>query len=112
MTLLTHDGQPKPAYRAYAMLREVIRDSATRLTVGGTNDGKVDDGLGAVLASADASGTRRVLVVNRDDQAHTVTFGETPAAFTLFDDPQAAPHEVAPSRVMTIPARSIAVLTL
>ncbi len=108
--LLRHDLTPKPAYYAWVLLAQVIRDGAARLAPIGHADGKLDGGLGAVLASRDAAGQVRVLLVNRATAARTATVGAPPTAVTVLDDPTRPPRTVAPSAVVTVPARSIVLI--
>lgn len=48
------------------MMAKVIRPGAVRLSPTGMADGKLDDGMGAVLVSRDGAGTIRVLLINRN----------------------------------------------
>jgi len=105
--ILNHDMSPKPVYYAYALLARMIGAGASRLAPIGNTDGRLDGGMGAVLASRDAAGNVWVLLVNRNSSARTATVGATPTAITVFDDPASPPHDVAPTSVIAIPARSI-----
>ena len=105
--ILNHDGSPKPAYYAYTLLAAVIGSGSSRLAPTGNADGRLDGRMGAVLASRDAAGKIRVLLINRGAVARTATVGATPTAVTVFDDPTRQPHAVSPSDVVTVPARSL-----
>jgi hypothetical protein len=105
--LVQHDGTARPAYHAYALLAQVIAGGSTRLAPAGIADGRLDAGMGAVLASRDTSGKVRVLFVNRNTAARTATMGAPPTSVTVFDDPAQAPHTVAPTEIFTIPPRSL-----
>jgi hypothetical protein len=107
LALVHHDFSPKPAYYAFALLAKLIGSGATRLAATGFADGKLDGGMGAVLAGKDAAGTVRVLLVNRNRTARSATVGALPTAVTVFDDATKPPRAVAPSEVVTVPARSI-----
>ena len=107
LAFIHHDGSPKPAYYAYQLLAQVIGARSSRLAPLGNADGRLDGGMGAVLASRDGAGKVRVLLVNRGAQARTATVGATPTAVTVFDDPARPPHAVAPSAVLTVPPRSL-----
>jgi hypothetical protein len=102
-----HDFSPKPAYYAFTLLAKLIGRESARLEAAGFADGKLDDGMGAVLAAKGADGIVRVLLVNRAAAARTATVGGAPTAVTVFDDPKQPPRTVAPSSVITVPARSI-----
>src|SRR5262249_41562514 len=73
--LINHDFSPKPSYHAFSLLAQVIRDGAARLSPPESPDGKLDNGMGSVLASKDAAGKIRVLFVNRGDAARTASVG-------------------------------------
>jgi hypothetical protein len=105
--LLDHQVQPKPAYHAYAMLARLV--GGDRLVIAGREDGRFDGGMGAVLASRDANGRSKVLVVNRGNSAKTVSAGLA-AAVTILDDPAKPPHTLAPATIVTVPPRSIVLI--
>jgi hypothetical protein len=107
LAVVHHDFSPKPAYYAFVLLAKLIGSGATRLPAIGFADGKLDGGMGAVIAGKDAAGTVRVLLVNRNRTARSATVGALPTAVTVFDDPAQPPRSVAPSEVVTVPARSI-----
>jgi hypothetical protein len=105
-----------PLFYAYALLAPVAAPGASRLPPAGHEDGSFDAGQGAVLAARDAAGTVRVLLVNRQATARTVAVTlaaqpAAPSAVTLFDDPAQPPRAVAPSPTVTVPPRSLALLT-
>ena len=109
--LVGHGMHEKPAYHAYALLAAVAGPERELLAPVGREDGRLDDG--AVLASRDASGTRRVLFVNRGDAARTASIDDAvPARIVVFDDPSLAPAEVAAARVFTVPPRSLVLAEL
>jgi hypothetical protein len=99
-----------PAYHAYTLLAAVIGSGRSRLEPAGAADGKLDQGLGAVLASLDSSGVVRVLLINRESSARTATVGAIPTAVTVFDDPTRAPYSVSPTEVVTVPASSLVLI--
>jgi len=105
--IIDHDLSLQPAYYAYTLFAQVIGSGSSRLAAIGHSDGKLDDGMGAVLASRDAGGKVRVLLVNRNTSARTATVGATPTAVTVLSDPTRVPSAVPPSAVVTVPARSI-----
>jgi len=105
-----HDFTPKPAYYAFTLLAKLIGSGASRLEAAGFADGKLDGGMGAVLAAKGSDGVVRVLLVNRNTSARTATVGGTPRTVTIFDDPTQPTRTVAPSNVVLIPPRSIALL--
>ena len=107
LAVVHHDFSPKPAFYAFALLHQLIGDGATRLAATGFADGKLDGGMGAVLAGRDAAGVVRVLLVNRDATARTATVGAMPTAVTVFDDPTQPPRPVAASQIVTVPPRSL-----
>ena len=115
--ILNHDFSPKPAYYAYTLLAKVIVSGSSRLAPTGNADGKLDGGMGAVLASKDASGKVRILLVNRNAVARTAridlpTGAATPTSVRAFADPKNPPVDVAPSTVIAVPARSIVLVEL
>ncbi|HVT05415.1 MAG TPA: hypothetical protein VHL58_18800 [Thermoanaerobaculia bacterium] len=117
LAILNHDFSPKPAYYAYTLLAQVIGNGSSRLAPAGNADGKLDGGMGAVLASKDAGGTVRVLLVNRNATARTAridlpTGSATPSSVRAFSDPKQQPSAVAPSTVIQVPARSIVLVEL
>ena len=111
------DGAPLPTYHAYALLHALIGNGADRLAIDGASDGALDGGTGAVVASRDGAGQIRVFVVNRGDAARTARIDlgaatTTPRRVEIYDDPAGAPRVLAPSAVITLPARSLALITL
>ena len=105
--IINHDASPKPVYYAYTLLAQVIGSGSARLASVGNRGGRLDGGMGAVLASRDAVGKVRVLLINRGAVARTASVGATPTAVTVFDDPTRPPHTVPPSGIVTVPPRSI-----
>lgn len=114
---LDHDGTPRPAYYAYTMLASVIGAGSSRLAPAESpsSDGRLDGGMGAFLASRDAGGTIRALLINRGAVARTVSIGAVPTSVTVFDDPARPPHSVvvaasAAGPVVTVPPRSLVLI--
>jgi hypothetical protein len=116
--MLDHGVAPRPLFHAYELLAALVGGGADRLVVAGATDGSLAGGDGAALASRDfASSKTRVFVVNRSAAARTVRIDvggapATPARIRAFDDPHAAVHDVAPSTVFTLAARSMALVEL
>jgi len=115
--ILDHDFTPKPAYYAFALLAQVIGGGASRLAPAANPDGKLDGGMGAALASVDAGGKVRVLLVNRSSTARTARVdlpagAAAPSRVRAFADPKSAPADVAPSTVIAVPARSLVLIEL
>ena len=114
--LLDHDRNPRSAYRAYELLSRTIVEGAERLTPTGLADGRLDGGLGALLASRDAGGVVRVLFTNRNAEARTarVRLGgaaRIPSRMLVYDDPSAAIAEVPGSASeVVVPAASLVLL--
>jgi len=112
--IVDHDFTPKPAYYAFALFAQLIGTGATRLPTG---DGTLDAGMGAVIAAKDGTGTLRVLFVNRNTSARTARIDlpsgpALPARVQAFADPHAAPGDVTPQVIVTVPARSIVLVDL
>jgi len=116
--LLDHELRPKPLYHAYTLLSAVIGVGAERLAPEGFEDGRLDGGDGAVLASRDPEGRLRVLLVNRGAVARTARIdlgtspGAVPRAVRLFADHTRPPQQVVASRVVTVPPRAMLLLEL
>jgi hypothetical protein len=116
--LLDHAVKPKPLYHAYSLLNAVVAGGSDRLAVAGFADGKLDAGQGAVLASKDSAGKVRVLLVNRASVARTARVdqpgaqGVLPKTVQIFDDPTKPPRTAIPSAVVTVPAKSLALIEL
>jgi len=114
--LLDRAVEPLPIYGAYMLLHSLIGSGAARLAPIGHEDGRLDGGLGAVLAGRDPGGAIRVLLVNRADVPRTVRIetdgvARIPVATTVFDDPALPPRDVpAPWPSFVIPARSVALV--
>jgi hypothetical protein len=115
-TLIGSDGSPKPLYRAYQLLHELIGSGADRLAIAGASDGAFDAGMGAAIAARGGDGLVRVLLVNRGDArtarvdlAGTATM---PSKIEVFDDPASAPHDVTPATQIAVPAKSIVLVTM
>jgi hypothetical protein len=115
--LLERDMRATPAYHGYAMLASVIRPGARRLAAAGLESGKLEAGAGALLASADSGGKVRVLLVNRGTAVRSARFelsGSRAGASEVltFDAPAQPPRATAASEVVTVPPRSLVVVTL
>ena len=118
--LIDNNGAPRYLYRAYELMAKLTASNAERLAVQGFADGRLDSGQGAVLVSRDSqSGTLRVLLVNRNTVARTVSVlldGTTATPIQIFvidesADPAASlPMVAAPTAEFQLPARSIAVV--
>ncbi len=114
--LLDHDRNPRSAYRAYELLSRVIVEEAERLSPAGLADGRLDGGLGAVLAGRDAAGVVRVLLTNRNAEARTarVRLGGTvriPSRILVFADPVAPIEEaVGSASEVIVPGASLVLL--
>ena len=114
--LLDHDMNVRPAYRAYQLLARMLSDDPTRLSPTGLSDGRLDAGLGAVLATRSMTGTTRVLLVNRnlvDRSAEVRLYGSPaiPTRILRYEDPTAAIVEE-PGTVssLVVPAQSLLLL--
>lgn len=115
--LLDHGVRPKPLYHAYALLASLVGKGWARLPPKGHEDGKLDGGLGAVIASRDDAGVVRALLVNRGASARTATISvqgiaKVPSAVRVFDAPSSPPHEGEHARAVLVPPRSIVLVTL
>jgi hypothetical protein len=115
--IVDHDFTPKPAYWAFVLLAQVIGSGGSRLAPAANPDGKLDGGMGAVLASKDAGGKVRVLLINRNPTARTARIAlaagnATPSRVRAFADPKGPPADVAPSAVIAVPARSLVLVVL
>ncbi|MEM7412863.1 MAG: hypothetical protein AAF430_21705 [Myxococcota bacterium] len=113
--VVDHAGQPKPGYRAYELLALLIDPGARRLAAASQPDGRLDAGLGALLASQ-IGATTRVLVVNRNATARSVRISlagapARPHRIWRFEDPSGG-ISIAPGMgsQVTIAAESLAVL--
>jgi hypothetical protein len=112
--LYDHDLQPKPLASAYRLLARLLPDGAVRLVPAGLGDGRLDGGLGAVLATRDAAGVTRVLLVNRGTEwrlARVSLAGArlTPTAVTAFFLPDGEQHGLLEPDAL-VPARSLLLL--
>jgi len=107
--ILNYDFSAKPVFWAFALFAEIV--GGTRLAPVAYPDGQLDGGMGAVIAAKDGAGKVRVLFVNRNASSRTASVGAMPATVKVLDDPSSAPHAVAPSNVIVIPARSIVLVT-
>ncbi len=115
--LVANDGTPRPLYHAYELLQRAFAPGASRLAVDGAANGLFAGSDGAVLATRGSDGKRRVLVINRANAPRLVRVDAggqpvAPTGVTLFDDPAEAPHDVAPSALVTVPAQSLALIVL
>lgn len=115
--LLDYDVKEKPLYYAYELLHEVIGPGRDIVSVGGASEGKIEAGMGVVLATKDAQGTIRLLLINRDTKAHIFALKvdgkeSTPAEVKLFATPGQAPQPLANTSSLTLPPSSIAVVRM
>jgi hypothetical protein len=115
--LVDNSGQPLPLGRAYQLMAELVGANRQRLIVTGFENGRLDGGMGALLGSKDAGGALRVLMVNRESVAKTARFtvggsGKVPTRVEVFDVAAQPIHDVAPSTIVTIPARSLVLVSL
>ncbi|MBW2731365.1 MAG: hypothetical protein JRH20_03170 [Deltaproteobacteria bacterium] len=113
--LLRHDLSPKPLYHAYALLARVITPGALRLPPLDDESGRLEGGVGAVLASKGADGSLRVLLVNTADTPRTLALVRegSPverARITRFDTPNEAPLSEEASFPLALPARSLVLI--
>jgi len=70
--LIDNDNQPRPLFRAYEMMANLIGDGNQMLTVTNLSNGRLDSGQGAVMVSKDpTNNNRRALFVNRNATAKT-----------------------------------------
>jgi len=117
--LIDNSGTPRPLYRAYELMAKLVSDTTERIAVQGVADGRLDVGMGAVLASRDTSnGAIRVLLINRNQTPRTTRITldgavVTPTQLFIFDasanpaDPLTA--VAMPQTVFELPPESIAV---
>nr|HEX4315077.1 hypothetical protein [Kofleriaceae bacterium] len=116
-SLVHQDGSVNPSYYAYVLLHALIGAGADRLAVAAAPDGAFDGGAGAVVVGRTADGTIRALLVNTGSAPRTAQLSlagaaSTPARVQVFDDPTAEPRDVAPTAVVTVPARAIVLVSL
>ena len=116
--LVDNAGNPRRLYRAYELMAKLVPGTTQRIPVDGFDDGRLDAGLGAVLAAQDPqSGTVRTLLVNRNSDARTVRItvngsAAIPAELYVFDastDPRddLVPVDM-PGDLIELPPRSVA----
>lgn len=115
--LLDYDVQPKPLYHAYALLYEWIGAGRDIVSIEGTTEGQLEGGLGVALATKDAQGKTRLLLINRDTKEHTFVLKVDdkeviPTEVNLFDKPATPPQIVANSAILTLPPKSIMTVLL
>ncbi len=115
--LVDNAGQPLPLGRAYELLAQLIGTGRQRLIVSGFEDGRLDGGMGALLGSKDPGGALRVLMVNRESVAKSARFtvagsAKVPTRIQAFDVAAQPIHDVPTAATVTIPARSIVLVTL
>ncbi|RLA54446.1 MAG: hypothetical protein DRR42_01770 [Gammaproteobacteria bacterium] len=117
--LIDNGGTPRPLYRAYELMAKLVSDTAERIAVQGTADGRLDAGMGAVLVSHETTnGAVKVLLVNRNQTSRTTRITldgavVTPTQLFIFDasaNPVDPLTTVAmPQSVFELPPESIAV---
>jgi hypothetical protein len=115
--LLDHAVEPKPLLRVYSLLAALVGGGNVRLKAKDQEDGRLEDGQGALLAAIDASGLVRLLLINRGSVARASRVEldgkpATPSRVLLFDDPKAPARVLSPSGLITLPPRSVALLEL
>lgn len=113
--IVGNDRKPKPGFHAYTLLAQVV--GGARVPVKSAANGRLDGGLGVVLATKDASGKVRALIVNRATSARNVEISVggavvTATALSIFDTPSAAPSSRDVARTLRLPPRSIALVSL
>ncbi|WP_455222710.1 GH39 family glycosyl hydrolase [Kaarinaea lacus] len=110
--LIDNNGTPKPLYRAYELLSEVITESSVMLQSGNAPGNQLGNN-GAVLISRDSGGTFRALFINRDTNSHTASLQNaagpmTSAQIKTFSDHTApVATQVINQTTFTIPAQSL-----
>ena len=115
--LLDHALGRRPAYHAYVLLHGLIGSNRFRLLPTAPSDGRLDNGMAALLGSIDEAGVVRLLFVNRGTEARetVVEIGTTetvPSKVEVFDDPAGGIEEKAPSTTFEIPPKSIVLVEL
>ena len=115
--LIHNDNQPRPLYRAYEMLENLIGNNNQMLSVTNLTNGRLDSGQGAVIVSQNPSNNnRQALFVNRSNTAKTARIafnGVNTQAMELFvldasDDPVEPLRMVSVnSNEFTVPAESL-----
>ena len=103
----------------FELMAKVILPGSARLAPNGLADGRLEGGLGALLASRDAVGTVRVLLVNRNTSARSaiVRMDGSPSEPSMLhlldetDDPAQPLRQLTPAgSEITLPARSVVVV--
>lgn len=115
--LLDTAGNPKPLFHAYALLHKLIGQGNKLLSLDGPVEGKLENGMGAVLATEDPSGKVQVLIINRTKESRNLEFKvggsmKQPSEILLFADPSRAPQTQTPASSFTLPPQSMALITL
>ncbi|HJZ84334.1 MAG TPA: hypothetical protein VKN99_04145 [Polyangia bacterium] len=116
--LVDHDGQPRPIHRAYELLAGAIGMRGTaRLPVAGAADGRLEGGMGALLATRAVNGAVQVLLVNRGPAARSARIDlrgrvASPRRVRTFDDPTQPVRVAAGSEVVTVPPRALVLIEL
>lgn len=115
--LVDHDLKPQPLYHAYELLNAVVAGGSDRLAPRGFETGELDAGMGAVLATRDAAGKVRVLVINRGSGARTVQIDlkgtkPVPTRVLTFDVPGVAARPSPNSLPVTVPPRAMVLVEL
>jgi hypothetical protein len=108
--LVDHAGRPKPLQRAYALLARLVTDGGVRLPV--AESGRAASG--SVLATRDAAGKLRVLLVNPERRAREAEVwidgsATRPSAVLVLSDPAFGIVSARAGKVFELPARSLVV---
>ncbi len=115
--LLDTTGKPKPLFHAFALLHKLIGKGNKLLSLEGPVEGKLENGMGAVLATIDPAGKIQVLVINRTKESRNLEFkvdglGKQPSEILVFADPSKAPQPQTPGSSLTLPPLSMILLAL
>lgn len=110
--VLDNAVKPVALYRAYALLYRLIGAGTNRLPARGFDNGQLDQGKAAVLASRESNGKVRVLFVNRNTTSKAARVDiagapATPTTISSLDNPSQPPRALPPASVFEIPARSV-----
>lgn len=115
--LLDNSGNPKPLFYAYKLLNQVIGKGNNLIQLEGMDEGKLEQGTGAVLATQDTVGQIQIMVINRNKKAREFDIqgdlsNKKVMKIITFDNPQQEPRTVQPTSTIILPPLSITVVTL